>query len=188
MATLLKTIRASLAEVNLGLKGDLTMSENMERIVKALATDTVPTSWAQIAYPSLRTLSTWLPDLGRRASQLSEWVASFTLPNSVWISGALLFHLCTAILSTFARMAFRVYGHGHCILGDVIRCAKSISICLVLTHIRHGQVACRVHAQVRVISLPHDQELQSEICRVVQSSIIFDCRDANNRAKEWMAT
>ena len=98
MAALLKTIRASLAEVNLGLKGDLTMSENMERIVKALATDVVPTSWAQIAYPSLRTLSTWLLDLGRRASQLSEWVTSFTLPNSVWISGAPLFHLCTAIL------------------------------------------------------------------------------------------
>lgn len=140
MAALLKTIRASLAEVNLGLKGDLTMSENMERIVKALATDTVPTSWAQMAYPSLRTLSTWLPDLGRRASQLSEWVASFTLPNSVWISGALLFHLCNAIFSAFAQMAFWVYGHRRCILGDVIGCAIEICICSVLTQTNYGQL------------------------------------------------
>ena len=106
MAALLKTIRGSLFEVNLGLKGDLTMSENMERIVKALATDTVPTNWAQIAYPSLRTLSNWLPDLGRRASQLSEWVSSFTLPNSVWISGGPSLHLCIAIHSAFAQMVF----------------------------------------------------------------------------------
>ena len=111
MAALLKTIRASLVEVNLGLKGDLTMSENMERIVKALATDTVPTSWAQIAYPSLRTLSTWLPDLGRRAYQLSEWVSSCTLPNSVWISGVPSLPLCTAILSALGKRRFGVYGH-----------------------------------------------------------------------------
>lgn len=87
MASLLKAIRASLIEVNLGLKGDLTISENMERIVLALATDVVPASWAQLAYPSLRPLSTWLPDLCQRASQLSEWVASFALPSSLWISG-----------------------------------------------------------------------------------------------------
>lgn len=87
MAILLKTIRISLAEVNLCLKGDLTMSENMERIVLSLAKDIVPLNWSLLAYPSLRPLSTWLPDLSRRASQLSEWVSSFTLPNSVWISG-----------------------------------------------------------------------------------------------------
>ena len=89
MASLLKAIRASLIEVNLGLKGDLTMSENMECIVLALATDAVPASWAQLAYPSLRPLSTWLPDLCQRALQLSEWVGSFSLPTSLWISGAL---------------------------------------------------------------------------------------------------
>ena len=87
MAILLKTIRTSLAEVNLGLKGDLTMSDKMERIVYALAKDTVPLSWSLLAYPSLRPLSTWLPDLSRRALQLSEWVSSFTLPDTVWISG-----------------------------------------------------------------------------------------------------
>ena len=89
MALLLQAIRTSLIEVNLGLKGDLTMSENMEHIVLALATDVVPASWALLAYPSLRPLSTWLPDLCQRALQLSEWVATFSLPTTLWISGAL---------------------------------------------------------------------------------------------------
>ena len=93
MASLLKAVRASLVEVNLGLKGDLTMSENMERIVLALATDVVPASWAQLAYPSLRPLSTWLLDLCQRASQLSGWVASFALPSSLWISGEISFNV-----------------------------------------------------------------------------------------------
>lgn len=94
MASLLKAIRASLLEVNLGLKGDLTMSENMECIVIALATDVVPASWTQLAYPSLRPLSLWLPDLCQRASQLSEWVANFVLPSSLWISGRIPLATC----------------------------------------------------------------------------------------------
>ena len=101
MALLLKAVRASLIEVNLGLKGDLTMNENMERIVLALATDVVPALWAQLAYPSLRPLSTWLLDLCQRASQLSDWVASFALPSSLWISGEI--SLITFVGSIYCR-------------------------------------------------------------------------------------
>ena len=39
---LLAEMKRSLAELDLGLKGDLTMSEPMERLMKALATDAVP--------------------------------------------------------------------------------------------------------------------------------------------------
>lgn len=35
-------MKRSLAELELGLKGDLTMSEPMERLMNALANDTVP--------------------------------------------------------------------------------------------------------------------------------------------------
>ena len=35
-------MKRSLAELDLGLKGDLTMSEPMEKLMQALATDTVP--------------------------------------------------------------------------------------------------------------------------------------------------
>ena len=87
MATLLNMIRKSLAEVDLSLRGDLKMSEYIEHTVHALASDVVPMPWVRLAYPSLRPLSLWLIDLGRRAMQLCEWTTSFTLPNSVWISG-----------------------------------------------------------------------------------------------------
>jgi hypothetical protein len=46
--------------IDLGLKGDLTMSEPMERLMKAMATDAVPASWRNLAYPSLRPLGSWL--------------------------------------------------------------------------------------------------------------------------------
>lgn len=89
MAKLLSVIRLSLAELDLGLKGDLTMSANMENIEYALIMDKVPSSWSVLAYPSLRPLSTWLPDLKRRAMQLAEWTSNFALPNSIWLPGPL---------------------------------------------------------------------------------------------------
>ena len=46
MNVLLSTMRRSLAELDLGLKGDLTMSEPMEKLMLALANDGVPASWA----------------------------------------------------------------------------------------------------------------------------------------------
>ena len=42
MNLLLAEMRRSLAELDLGLRGDLTVSEPMERLMRALATDTVP--------------------------------------------------------------------------------------------------------------------------------------------------
>ena len=94
MATLLIMIRNSLAEVNLGLKGDLNMSENIQHTIHALANDVVPMPWSRLAFPSLRPLSLWLIDLGQRALQLHDWTTSFTLPSSVWISGQTLSNFC----------------------------------------------------------------------------------------------
>lgn len=46
MNLLLAEMKRSLAELDLGLKGDLTVSEPMERLMRALATDAVPARWA----------------------------------------------------------------------------------------------------------------------------------------------
>ncbi|KAL4513647.1 hypothetical protein Ndes2526A_g04979 [Nannochloris sp. 'desiccata'] len=88
MNIVLATIRTSLAEVALGLKGDLVMSESMDALATALAADRVPLSWAAVAYPSLRPLSSWIKNLISRHIQLSEWSSSpRTLPNTVWLPG-----------------------------------------------------------------------------------------------------
>jgi len=88
MNIVLSTIRTSLDELALGLKGDLVMSESMEALATALAADRVPLSWAAVAYPSLRPLSSWIKNLISRHTQLSEWTSSPTnLPNTVWLPG-----------------------------------------------------------------------------------------------------
>lgn len=104
MNRLLREIRRSLAELDLGLRGDLTMTSNMERVMTALANDAVPPSWALVAYPSLRPLGSWFLNLIARCNQLSNWVADLQLPPVIWISG--LFNpqsFLTAVMQTTAR-------------------------------------------------------------------------------------
>jgi len=88
MNALLAAMRRSLAELDLGLKVDLTMTEPMERLMTALAGDAVPPSWALLAYPSLRPLGAWMVNLLARVAQLAEWTADLVVPKSVWLPGA----------------------------------------------------------------------------------------------------
>lgn len=87
MNVLTAEMKRSLAELDLGLRGDLTMSEPMERLMRALASDAVPMSWRNLAYPSLRTLGSWLVNVQQRAGQLNEWTADLSVPKVVWLSG-----------------------------------------------------------------------------------------------------
>jgi len=105
MNRLLVEINRSLNELNLGFKGDLTMTQSMEELESALANDKVPASWARLAYPSLRALAPWLVDLQNRLNQLVEWVGNPSeLPLVMWISG--LFNpqsFLTAIMQVTAQ-------------------------------------------------------------------------------------
>ncbi len=89
MNILTSAMRRSLGELDLGLKGDLTMSESMERLMHALAADVVPASWSTLAYPSLRPLGSWLVNLLQRVAQLTDWTADLAVPRSVWLPGVL---------------------------------------------------------------------------------------------------
>lgn len=104
MNLLLAEMKRSLAELDLGLKGDLTMSEPMERLMHSLANDAVPASWRNLAYPSLRPLGSWLLNLLARCQQLTEWTTDLGLPKVVWLSG--LFNpqsFLTAVMQSTAR-------------------------------------------------------------------------------------
>lgn len=104
MNMLLAEMKRSLLELDLGLKGDLTMTEPMERLLKALATDAVPGSWRNLAYPSLRPLGSWLGNLLARHAQLVDWTAELSTPKAVWLSG--LFNpqsFLTAVMQATAR-------------------------------------------------------------------------------------
>jgi dynein heavy chain len=104
MVILLSEIHASLAELGLGLKGDLTMSASMELLMGCIYDDRTPDKWEKKAYPSLRPLASWILDLKRRADKLHEWSGDLQLPKVTWLSG--LFNpqsFLTAVMQTAAR-------------------------------------------------------------------------------------
>ncbi|XP_019728452.1 dynein heavy chain 11, axonemal isoform X3 [Hippocampus comes] len=104
MNLLLGEIMASLNELDLGLKGELTISSTMETLESALFNDAVPDSWARLSYPSSKTLTRWFSDLNCSCRDLDSWTQDLVQPAVVWLSG--LFNpqsFLTAILQTIAR-------------------------------------------------------------------------------------
>ncbi|XP_076016721.1 dynein axonemal heavy chain 11 [Genypterus blacodes] len=104
MNILLAEIRKSLEELDLGLKGELTISSSMEALQSALFNDSVPDSWARLAYPSTKTLAQWFSDVMCSCRELDSWTQDFVLPAVVWLSG--LFNpqsFLTAVLQSIAR-------------------------------------------------------------------------------------
>lgn len=106
---LLTEIVRSLVELDLGFRGNLSMSEGMEELSNSLFLDRVPKIWENLAYPSLRSLSLWLVDLQNRINQITDWSGAPTdMPVVTWISG--LFNpqsFLTAVMQATAQT------HGH---------------------------------------------------------------------------
>jgi dynein heavy chain, axonemal len=73
MNILLTEIHRSMVELESGLEGRLTISEQMENLVDSLNIEKVPESWSKLAYPAKRTLASWFDNLLRRIEQLHNW-------------------------------------------------------------------------------------------------------------------
>jgi dynein heavy chain len=104
MNMLLTEMRRSLAELDLGLKGDLQISDAMDKLMTSLTQDMVPANWEALAWPSLRGLASWITNMHDRVKQLQEWTGDMGLPKCTWLSG--LFNpqsFLTAVMQTTAR-------------------------------------------------------------------------------------
>ncbi|XP_077101765.1 dynein axonemal heavy chain 9 [Siphateles boraxobius] len=104
MNVLTQEIRRSLKELSLGLKGELTMTNDMENLQNAVYLDQVPDSWTKRAYPSMCGLAIWFMDLLTRIRELETWSSDFSLPAVVWLAG--FFNpqsFLTAIMQSMAR-------------------------------------------------------------------------------------
>ncbi|KAG2533277.1 hypothetical protein JM18_000527 [Phytophthora kernoviae] len=105
MNSLLEIMTDSLAELELGFRGDVPMTEAMERLQTCLYYERVPDNWLAAACPSRRSLAPWLANLQQRIAQLQEWISSAPdLPLVLWLPG--LFNpqaFLTAVLQTAAR-------------------------------------------------------------------------------------
>lgn len=87
MNMLMREIKRSLNELYAGLKGELTITPDMERLDACLQFDVVPPKWTVLAYPSLLGLQSWFADLILRLGELTTWASDFVLPSSVWLAG-----------------------------------------------------------------------------------------------------
>lgn len=78
MNILVNAMNKSLRELELGLLGELQMSVRMEELQDNLFFGRVPGKWAELAFPSLRTLPNWMDNLLLRAQQLTTWTEEST--------------------------------------------------------------------------------------------------------------
>ncbi|CAB3368449.1 Hypothetical predicted protein [Cloeon dipterum] len=104
MNYLTNEMKRSLKELDLGLKGELTITSDMEKLETALFLDQVPAVWTARAYPSLLPLGAWFADLLLRLRELDAWASDFVLPATVWLAG--FFNpqsFLTAIMQSTAR-------------------------------------------------------------------------------------
>lgn len=104
MNILIREIKRSLRELLLGLKGELTITGEMEKLDNALFYDHIPDTWMRLAYPSLLGLQSWFSDLILRCKELGCWLSDFKLPSAIWLGG--LFNpqsFLTAIMQESAR-------------------------------------------------------------------------------------
>lgn len=87
MTILLTEMAKSIDEIDQGLKGLLTISEQMEMTMDALVVNKVPSVWSALAYPSRRGLEGWIINLLQRIEQLNLFRDDpLNLPKVIMVS------------------------------------------------------------------------------------------------------
>eukprot|EP00931_Biecheleriopsis_adriatica_P107676 TRINITY_DN819_c0_g1_i4.p1 TRINITY_DN819_c0_g1~~TRINITY_DN819_c0_g1_i4.p1 ORF type:complete len:2563 (-),score=618.44 TRINITY_DN819_c0_g1_i4:48-7736(-) len=74
MNALLYEMVKGLNELQLGFKGELTMSEVMEDMAQCLYSEKLPMWWIKLGFASTRPLKSWRINLLERYGQLDEWI------------------------------------------------------------------------------------------------------------------
>jgi dynein heavy chain len=70
------TIRSSLKDIQLAIKGMITMNAKIDDTIRALFDGKVPGSWKGKSYPSLKPLGSYIADLKHRLEFFKTWVHS----------------------------------------------------------------------------------------------------------------
>lgn len=100
--TMLGKLSKVLRDLQLGIKGELVMSQELDEVFSFLYEGRVPSTWLKV-YPSVKPLAAWMLDLIARIAQLKEWVTQGH-PVLLWLGG-LTFPTgyLTALLQATAR-------------------------------------------------------------------------------------
>lgn len=68
------------------VKGLVIMSPELDEMCTALTKNLVPPNWSAVAYPSLKSLASWIKDLCARVEFMREWLKHGN-PHAFWLSG-----------------------------------------------------------------------------------------------------
>lgn len=83
---LLFDMAISLASVQKALKGEVVMSEELEKMSNSIFDNLVPKMWQDKGFLSQKPLASWIQDLNDRINFLTNWINQGT-PKVFWISG-----------------------------------------------------------------------------------------------------
>eukprot|EP00792_Barthelona_sp_PAP020_P009040 TRINITY_DN3265_c0_g4_i2.p1 TRINITY_DN3265_c0_g4~~TRINITY_DN3265_c0_g4_i2.p1 ORF type:complete len:4140 (+),score=1212.96 TRINITY_DN3265_c0_g4_i2:30-12449(+) len=100
---LLERVHSTLHNLIKALKGEVVLSLELEAMGDSLFNNLVPELWSQVAYPSLKPLSSWVQDLQLRINFLQRWIDEGA-PAVFWMSGFFFPQaFLTGTLQNFAR-------------------------------------------------------------------------------------
>ena len=86
MNLLIGQIRRTLKELDLGMKGALSMTEAMQKLFDELFMDKVPEVWMRVSFMSMRVLGSWFENFQQRNQQLLDWIPEMTTPKVTLLS------------------------------------------------------------------------------------------------------
>jgi dynein heavy chain, axonemal len=83
---LINRMTSMLINIKKALVGDVVMSEDLDAMGNSMFDNTVPASWADVGFLSLKPLASWMGELLERIEFLNKWIAG-GVPACYWISG-----------------------------------------------------------------------------------------------------
>ncbi|CAB3257081.1 unnamed protein product [Arctia plantaginis] len=83
---LLNEIKVSLSDLQKAVKGLIIMSQALDLQSNAMLLGKIPSNWAQVSYPSLKPLSSYVSDFIERLNMLKDWYENGK-PPTFWLSG-----------------------------------------------------------------------------------------------------
>ena len=100
---LLSQVRNSLKQLRKAIKGQVLMSDQLDKTYNQLLNSEVPWVWKKVAYPSLKSLGSWMQNLKERVEFINNWLTKGT-PEVYWLPGFFFPHsFITGVLQTHSR-------------------------------------------------------------------------------------
>ncbi|KAG8188595.1 hypothetical protein JTE90_005951 [Oedothorax gibbosus] len=83
---LLEIVLHSISDLKEAICGKQMLTEELDRLSKTIRNMDVPEEWLKI-YPSMKSLGSWIQDLGLRVCQFTDWISSGNMPVKIWLPG-----------------------------------------------------------------------------------------------------